>query len=330
MHTNDTSNSGVFISMSRDFPVAIAGAVSSAISTLSVYPLDTIKTYLNKGSDEKGNELKSATDVLSRVIFRNGRNLESLLALFSGVESKIIMSMTQKFIYFYIYNYLLRKVIKQRGHVSWLMNLVIGYLSALSAVAILTPFEISQTIKQLDQSDKRSNLEILRKIVRNEGIPGLYKGLSTNVILCINPAIDYTVFEQVKKFQLDRKNAKFLTDGNAFWLGAFSKAVATVITFPHVRAKVLQQAGVARFGNMTSTGILVSLLLTDGPSSWFAGMKTQLMKNILASAIMMAAKERIERFVLKALQKETSIYSHYIIEKIFCIVKFTVAQATLS
>lgn len=289
--------------MSGDFSVAIAGSVSAGISTFSVYPLDTVKTYLNKGSDDKGAVLKSAKDVLLKVVFINGLNMKSFNALYSGVDSKIVMSMAQKFIYFYIYSYLSRIVRKRFGQLSLYMNLLIGYTSALLAVGILTPFEICQTIKQLDQYDNRSTLEIFRDILAKEGVSGLYTGFTTNIFLCVHPAIDYTVFEQLRKIQIERKNRQALTDSEAFWLGAFSKAVATLLTFPHVRAKVLQQASVKRFEKMGSTSILVTLLSTEGLGSWFAGMKTQLIKNVLSSAIMMASKERIERSVMNSLAK---------------------------
>jgi hypothetical protein len=287
--------------MTTEFSAAVAGSVSAAFSTASVYPLDTVKTYLNKGTDEEGKELKSVYDVLARVVFKRGYSLAALKSLYAGLESKIFMSMTQKFLYFYVYNYMLNKTKQRAGKISVFTNLVVGYLSAIVAVGILTPFEIAQTRQQLDPSDKRSILAILRDILNKEGLKGLYTGIQTNLILCINPAIDYSVFDQVRKWRLKRTGSRALSAGEAFWLGAFSKAVATVLTFPHVRAKLLQQAGVDRFRNMDSSSILVTLLVSDGFTSWFAGMRAQLVKNVLASAIMMSAKERIERTVVVAL-----------------------------
>ena len=278
--------------MTSDFSVALAGSVSGAFSTVFVYPLDTVKTYLNKGSDENGVPIKSVHDVFSKVIFKNKSKLSSIVkALYGGLESKIFMSITQKFLYFYVYNYLIRFVQRTRGTVSAVTNLVVGYLSAIVAVGILTPFEIAQTRLQLNPAENRSIASILGSIYYQEGIKGLYSGFRTNIVLCINPAIDYTVFDQIRKLGLKRSNKKSLGDAEAFWLGAFSKAVATVLTFPHVRAKVLQQAGVEKFRYMTCSSILVSLLVTEGVSSWFAGMRTQLIKNVIASAIMMSSKD---------------------------------------
>ena len=291
--------------MSSDLSAALAGSVSAAFSTVSVYPLDTVKTHLNKGVDEKGKPLRTISDVITRVVFKRGVNAASILSLYAGVRSKIFMSMTRKFLYFYIYNFFIRLVRQRRGSVSVLSNLVVGYVSALVAVGVLTPFEIAQTRQQLNPAERRSIQSILTKLYAEEGIQGFYKGFQTNVILCVNPAIEFSVFDQVRRIRLESSGKRSLGTGEAFWLGAFAKAVATVLTFPHVRAKVLQQAGVDRFRGMDSTSILVALLTTDGFSSWFAGMKIQLVKNVLAAAIMMSMKERIERAVIRSIKRDS-------------------------
>ena len=281
-----------------DFSVALAGSVSSAFSTVSVYPLDTIKTHLNKGLDPEGKPIHSVDDVLQRVVFRDGYSVRNLFSLYAGVRAKMLMSMLQKFLYFYIYNFLKTRVARGKS-LSIISNLVVGYISALLAVGVLTPLEVAQTQQQLNPQNKRSITQILSQLYHTEGLAGFYKGFGTNVILCVNPSIEYTVFDQMKKSMLTKKMKTNLSDTEAFWLGAFAKAVATVLTFPHVRAKVLQQSGLAKWKHMDSSSILAKLLVTEGFTSLFAGMKTQLVKNVIASAIMLSLKERIERTVIE-------------------------------
>ena len=281
-----------------DFSAALAGSISSAFSTLSVYPLDTIKTHLNKGVDQEGKPIHTVNDVLNRVVFRDGYSIKGLVALYAGVRAKMLMSMLQKFLYFYIYNFLKTRTARGKS-LSIIKNLAVGYVSALVAVGLLTPLEVAQTQQQLNPKIKRSIRQILATLHATEGIAGFYKGFGTNVILCVNPSIEYTVFDQVKKTILKNSEKSNLSDTQAFWLGAFAKAVATVFTFPHVRAKVLQQSGLVRWQGMDSTSILTRLLVTEGVTSLFAGMKTQLIKNVIAAAIMLSLKERIERTVIE-------------------------------
>ena len=266
-----------FSEMPSDLAVATAGAVSAAFSTASVYPLDTVKTYLNKGERMHA--------IIARLNF---------FEYYSGIRAKILMSMTQKFLYFYIYNYLKRS---NWFRSSSFRSLIIGYLSAIFAVGLLTPLEVAQTRQQLGANS--SIFQILRQIYSQDGgIKGWYKGIGTNIILCINPAIEFTVFENLRSKIL--ANRPHLSDAQAFSVGAAAKAVATVTTFPLVRAKVLQQTskGSKSFGD-----ILINLITVDGYTSWFAGMQTQLVKNVIASALMLAMKERIERTMLLAMKQ---------------------------
>lgn len=275
--------------MPSDLVVAVAGSVSAGFSTLSVYPLDTIKTHLNKGTTKDGSRaLRTVSDVMREIVQKQG-----FLSLYSGIRLKIMMSMLQKFFYFFIYNYLSRKISRGEKSLSMASNLVVGYLSALASVAILTPVEVAQTRQQLNKD--KSLREIVLEVLRSGQA---YNGFQTNLILCINPSIEFTVFDQIKK-----RNGGKLSTSATFWLGAFAKAVATVTTFPHVRAKVLQQSGHPKFQNMDATGIIVRLIATDGPTSVFAGMKAQLVKNVIGAAIMQSVKDRIENRVVKSLSR---------------------------
>ena len=78
--------------------------------------------------------------------------------------------------------------------------------------------------------------------MRDYGIGGFYKGVYFNVILCINPAIMNTVFDKLKAAYVAAKGGKNLTDVDAFLLGALSKSITTVITYPLIRLKTMFQA----------------------------------------------------------------------------------------
>jgi hypothetical protein len=86
-------------------------------------------------------------------------------------------------------------------------------------------------------------LTTLTNVVREVGPAGLFRGFRASVLLCVNPAINYTVFEQLKKRLLASTGAKGLTTLQAFVLGAIGKIVATLCTYPWVRAKVMMQSG---------------------------------------------------------------------------------------
>ena len=129
----------------------------------------------------------------------------------------------------------------------------------------------------------------------------MYKGIEAYFLLCFRPAIQYTVFEQVKALILKTRqrrvekntcsgsksstSASTLSSGSslsaaeAFMLGMISRAVATLAIFPFQRAKVRLQStacchesklprdGDAEFiddGNESSTSDATNIRTTDG------------------------------------------------------------------
>ncbi len=93
---------------------------------------------------------------------------------------------------------------------------------------------------------------VVSTVLKEDGVAGFFRGFRASVLLCINPAINYTVFEQLKKRLLTSTGARSLTTFQAFVLGAIGKIVATLCTYPWVRAKVLLQTGA--LGSKVGTG----------------------------------------------------------------------------
>lgn len=90
------------------------------------------------------------------------------------------------------------------------------------------------------------------KILSRQGVRGFYRGLGAYVVLCLRPAIQYAVFEQLKalvllkrkKTQVAGANKAVLSALEAFALGAVARAVATFVVYPYIKAKVMAQANV--------------------------------------------------------------------------------------
>ena len=78
-----------------------------------------------------------------------------------------------------------------------------------------------------------SFLSVARVIIREDGVTGLWLGLKPSLVLTVNPAITYGVFERVKSLILIAKektggNGK-LTPWQSFFVGAVSKTLATIV-----------------------------------------------------------------------------------------------------
>ncbi len=87
--------------------------------------------------------------------------------------------------------------------------------------------------KEKEDAYDDSFFGVAREIIAEEGVAGLWLGLRPGLVLTVNPAITYGMFERVKSLLLTARgetnmNAK-LTPWMAFAVGAVSKALATVV-----------------------------------------------------------------------------------------------------
>ena len=88
-------------------------------------------------------------------------------------------------------------------------------------------------------------LDTAKEIVSEGGITALWTGLKPGLVLTVNPAITYGVFERLKTWRLaERGPGGKLGVGEAFWMGVVSKTLATVVTYPYIFVRpLLSKAG---------------------------------------------------------------------------------------
>eukprot|EP00658_Telonema_sp_P-2_P061419 TRINITY_DN50116_c0_g2_i3.p1 TRINITY_DN50116_c0_g2~~TRINITY_DN50116_c0_g2_i3.p1 ORF type:complete len:147 (+),score=40.30 TRINITY_DN50116_c0_g2_i3:335-775(+) len=130
-------------------------------------------------------------------------------------------------------------------------------------------------------------LEMGQRLLKKEGPQVLFAGISSSVILCANPAIQYMTYERLR-LQLLTTGQRALTPGHAFVVGALSKALATVLTYP---VQVLQ--AVTREEN--TQGLLtetLSIWNAEGPQGFFKGMGPKLLQTVSNAAIMFMCYEQ--------------------------------------
>ncbi|KAG6617326.1 Mitochondrial Carrier (MC) Family [Phytophthora cinnamomi] len=291
---------------------ATAAGVGGFLSTSILYPLDTLKTRIQSGAsllpDEEGEG--ESTDA------KPNRQLALVKSLYQGIQYKAAESSTSKFLYFYAYTMLAQMVAPKDGRpIGTLTDLGIGYLSELCHLPVTMPMELVGTRMQTG-SESGGILQILRSIVKESGVGGLYKGLGAYFVLCLQPAIQYTVFERLKGLYLRRfkQASQALGALEAFVLGAVARSIATLVLFPYIRAKVLMQANkkkqtavddaekgtaqtCAEPKKETIASTLQRVYSEEGPLALYRGLGPELTRGALSSALMLMIKEKIQMYI---------------------------------
>ncbi|CAE8595213.1 unnamed protein product [Polarella glacialis] len=300
--------------MALAFIAATSGGAGAALASCVLYPLDVVKTHLNRGADQRGEKYHGPVDVLRRVLKEKG-----LAGLYAGMSTRTTHQVLQKFSFYYVYDGLgqVARVLVKAKDLSFAVSLAVGYVAGLGTVVIANPLEVASTRTP-------GLIATLVRMTREEGPMVFYKGGLANLVLSINPAIENAFFDRIKTLFLERRGARSLTLPQAFWLGALAKIIATAFTFPFIRAKVIIQAGkkkapkegqdaagkdskqvalkspAGESSSLTTLQVIRDIISDDGVMALWLGMGTQSLKSVLSSAILLSVKEKVEAIVRAA------------------------------
>ncbi|OBZ86239.1 Peroxisomal adenine nucleotide transporter 1 [Choanephora cucurbitarum] len=299
---------------------AVAGSASAMFALTLIYPLDIIKTRIQVQTKRESDEDEHYTSVMDGI--QQIMQKEGLSGLYAGLGSSLIGTASTNFTYFYCYSFLRenynRRYNPRGGTLSTALELVLGAAAGALTTLITTPVSVITTRQQtLPANERQGVLETCQSIIKEEGVQGLWRGIQPSLLLCVNPAITYGSFEKIK--QIVTQVLKLpLTPGVNFLVGALSKTLATVITYPYIMAKVRLQWKPSKemkdkiVAYKGSVDVLTRVLKTEGFFGWYKGMSTQITKAVLSQALLFMMKDIFTNYtvlayaLIKASQKAKS------------------------
>jgi len=246
---------------------AVSGSAGSVVSTAATYPLDLVGTRLRaqrqllasgdstsgkqKGGEGEGKAYYDGViDALRSIPKREG----GVAALFAGLPADAAKSAADSFLFFLFYTWFRTRRLGSRGdsgrrHLGAAEELVVGAVAGACARAFTTPIANVVTRKQtaslVQTSDEsagdRSFRDVLAEIREEKGVVGLWAGYSAALVLTLNPSITFFLQQMLTKSFVPRQDWDDPAPGVTFALAAFSKAVATVVTYPFQIAKTRMQ-----------------------------------------------------------------------------------------
>ncbi|CAG8586960.1 795_t:CDS:2 [Ambispora leptoticha] len=259
------------------FGHAVAGALGALVALTITYPLDIVKTKLQVQSkstsiDQDTPYYNSTLDAIYKILATEG-----ITGLYAGLPAGLIGVASTNFAYFYWYSAIRSYYQRTRSsNPSTAAELFLGALAGALAQIFTIPVSVITTRQQTVTTRERKDLVgTANEIISEDGVTGLWRGLKPSLILCVNPAITYGAFERAKAAILKKQGGEDLSPASAFWLGAFSKTLATVVTYPYIMAKVRLQWRPPK-----------------------RGMQAQITKAVLSQAILFYAKEYTTRYTL--------------------------------
>lgn len=286
------------------------GAAGSAggISAITVfYPLNIIRTQLQ--TDDPTKKERTMFQVLTDIIAEGG-----LPSLFKGWWGQIVALGTSNFVYFYVYN-MLKVIVQKRTNavITPFVNLAVGAVAGVVNVLMTTPLWMVST-KLATQKPNAGGEKPMKGMIdgliqchKEMGVKGLWKSVGPNLILVSNPTIHFFTYERVRiVFQkIAEKRGTPINSFEFFCMGAVSKAIATVLTYPvQIAQSQLRNDKKSKDGKFKYNGTMDCLakIYTDaGFAGWFRGIGAKLWQTVLTAAFQFMTFEKIRVLVFKAL-----------------------------
>ncbi|KAL1724414.1 mitochondrial carrier domain-containing protein [Schizophyllum commune] len=309
------------------FASALAGALGACFSTAVVYPLDVAKTRI-QALPSDGPKTKADVSML-RVLLRVYKR-EGIMGWYRGFAATMLNTFSMQYAYFFFYAFVRNSYIARlrrnapKGSALPPLSTAAELLLGAIAGALAQIFTIPVSVIATRQQD--SFLSVAREIIEEEGYAGLWLGLRPGLVLTVNPAITYGMYERVKSLLLLAKEkagngvSRSMTPAQTFAVGALSKTLATVVTYPYIMAKVRIQARSAdaeaaaeqhreaprpheqhhkdHSRHVGALDVLKRVYKREGVAGWYQGMQSQITKAVLSQALLFLTKEQFERWAL--------------------------------
>ncbi|OWR48464.1 peroxisomal membrane protein PMP34 [Danaus plexippus] len=256
---------------------AIAGATGSVVGMAAFYPLDTIRSRLQVDDTKK---LHGTTLELLIKLTKE----EGIEALYHGLGPVLQSLSVSNFVYFYVFHSL-RRV--SSASPSAARDLLIGMVAGSVNVLLTSPLWVVNTRMKLEKNSYSSLFEGLLTLFQKEGVKGLWSGTLPSLLLVSNPAIQFMVYESLKRKIMARGKFDIYS---AFAVGAVAKGIATTLTYP-----------LQLFQSRLRAGTSLKPLFKDikkHPATLFRGLEAKLLQTIMTAALMFLIYEKVFRLVL--------------------------------
>ncbi|PFH56727.1 hypothetical protein XA68_16090 [Ophiocordyceps unilateralis] len=314
----------------------VAGGIGGMTAATVTAPLDVLKTRLQ--SDIYQSQLRAKARAMGPLsparaavyhlsdtlrILGTVYRTEGPRALFKGLGPNLIGVIPARSIGFYVYGNGKRLISQywNGGEQAVWVHLLSGVAAGVATSTATNPIWMVKTRMQLDKNvaersggvmkrQYRNSLDCVRQIVRNEGVSGLYKGMSASYLGVAESTLQWMLYEQMKA-TLRLREARIQSSGRVrtLWdkvlastgqVGAAggAKLIAAVLAYPHevIRTR-LRQAPLDPM-RPKYTGLLQCFRVVwkeEGMMGLYGGLTPHLMRTVPSAAIMFGMYEGILR-----------------------------------
>ncbi|KAI9294026.1 mitochondrial carrier [Neoconidiobolus thromboides FSU 785] len=313
--SNQLSEKQTSFSGSYALDQSIAGLTAGAISTLLLHPMDLIKTKIQADDFKKLENKRIIGRSISAI--KSVIKTDSLLGLYRGLSPNLVGSALSWSFYFGWYS-----IIKQQyhsdlgdGRISNKLSSTQYMLASAQAGALTVlctnPIWVVKTRMLTSHKNQagayRGLVDGLIKLVQFEGIRGMYRGLTPALFGTSHGAVQFMVYEELKKWKskknlLKNKDIK-LKDGlpvmDYLWMASLSKTMASILTYPYQVVKTRLQKQVDLKSNTeykTTLDTISKIFKNEGIMGFYKGLGPNILRVLPGTCITFTVYESLSNY----------------------------------
>ncbi|KAI9203681.1 mitochondrial carrier domain-containing protein [Polychytrium aggregatum] len=301
---------------SRSVDQALAGFSAGFVSTAVLHPFDLIKTRFqvsnqqrhttpgtasSAGSQSSGTPYQNTLQAYRYILKDEGGHR----ALYRGVVANLAGSTLSWGFYFFWYD-----TIKSAMRTEKNQKLSPGHhmLASMAAggitVFFTNPFWLAKTRicaqKASDPGAYKGLWDCLSRTYRQEGIRGLYRGVVPALIGTSHGAVQFTVYEELKKVRAELvhgDSSDKLGTLEYLAMAALSKIMATSITYPYqvVKARIQNQRSENPATSRSVLGTVGVIWRNEGLRGFYRGLETGLLRVLPGTCITFVVYETLSK-----------------------------------
>lgn len=155
-----------------------------------------------------------------------------------------------------------------------------GAIAGVSEILVMYPLDVVKTRQQLaTTSDYNGTIRCLKKIVAEEGVSRLYKGIGAPILMeAPKRAIKFAANDEWGRFYKKTFDMPEMNQPLAILTGATAGATETLVVVPFELVKIRLQDKTSKFNRMDE--IVKHIIKTDGVLGLYKGLESTMWRHV--------------------------------------------------
>ncbi|KAM0756200.1 tricarboxylate transport protein [Meredithblackwellia eburnea MCA 4105] len=263
----------------------LAGASAGAVESFATYPTEFVKTTAQLGGKTAGGGVSVAS------IVKQTYGQQGVTGFYAGCAPVIAGNALKAGVRFVAYDAVRDALRDNNGKLTPGKTLLAG----IAAGALETRL-IEERRNASPGSTKLDTAQVVTKLVRQEGISGLYRGLwPTMMKQCANSAVRFSSYQGLKDLALAQRSSKELTSLQIMGIGSLAGMITVYTTMPLDVVKTRMQQ--AKATSTSSLDCMASILKKEGVYTFWRGSSPRVMRLLISGSISFLVYENVMKLL---------------------------------